>query len=74
MLLIKKSFQHANNYFIFRPRTGFDSGSIDRLEQLFRQTVGNGKEIKREDFKKIVVSKNVSNLFHNILLITILTE
>ncbi|CAH1983350.1 unnamed protein product [Acanthoscelides obtectus] len=40
------------------PRTGFDKGSIDRLEQLFRQTVGNGKEIKRQDFKKIVTSKN----------------
>ncbi|XP_044264795.1 NADPH oxidase 5 isoform X3 [Tribolium madens] len=41
-----------------RPRTGFDKGSLDRLEQLFRQTVGNEKEIKREDFKKIVISKN----------------
>jgi hypothetical protein len=29
------------------------------LEQLFRQTVGNEKEIRREDFKKIVISKNV---------------
>ncbi|KAJ8958730.1 hypothetical protein NQ318_016458 [Aromia moschata] len=41
-----------------RPRTGFDQSSIDRLEQLFRQTVGNEKEIRREDFKKIVISKN----------------
>ncbi|RZC33532.1 NADPH oxidase 5 [Asbolus verrucosus] len=41
-----------------RPRTGFDRGSLDRLEQLFRQTVGNEKEIRREDFKKIVISKN----------------
>ncbi|XP_056645958.1 NADPH oxidase 5 isoform X1 [Diorhabda sublineata] len=41
-----------------RPRTGFDKSSIDRLEQLFRQTVGQGKEIKKEDFKNIVVSKN----------------
>ncbi|CAH0550474.1 unnamed protein product [Brassicogethes aeneus] len=41
-----------------RPRTGFDKGSLERLEQLFRQTVGNEKEIRREDFKKIATSKN----------------
>ncbi|KAK9869219.1 hypothetical protein WA026_002969 [Henosepilachna vigintioctopunctata] len=41
-----------------RPRTGFDKGSLARLEQIFRQTVGNEKEIKKEDFKKIVISKN----------------
>lgn len=33
---------------------------MERLEQLFRKTVGNEKEIRREDFKKIVTSKNVS--------------
>jgi hypothetical protein len=42
-----------------RPRTGFDKGALERLELLFRKTVGNGKEIRREDFKKIVISKNV---------------
>ncbi|KAF5271691.1 hypothetical protein FQA39_LY08014 [Lamprigera yunnana] len=42
-----------------RPRTGFDKGSLQCLEQLFRQTVGNEKEIRREEFEKIVVSKNV---------------
>lgn len=47
---------------IFRPRVGFDQGSLDRLEQLFRQTVGDGKEIKKEDFKSIVLSKNVSKI------------
>ncbi|GAB0100610.1 uncharacterized protein DMENIID0001_166720 [Sergentomyia squamirostris] len=41
-----------------RPRTGFDKSSLDRLEHLFRKTVGNEKEIRREDFKKIVTSKN----------------
>ncbi|XP_037046426.1 NADPH oxidase 5 isoform X2 [Bradysia coprophila] len=41
-----------------RPRTGFDKSSLERLEQLFRKTVGNEKEIRREDFKKIVTSKN----------------
>lgn len=42
---------------------GFDKNSLERLEQLFRKTVGNEKEIRREDFKKIVMSKNVSHLF-----------
>ncbi|XP_055323484.1 superoxide-generating NADPH oxidase heavy chain subunit C isoform X2 [Sitodiplosis mosellana] len=41
-----------------RPRTGFDKSSLERLEQLFRKTVGNEEEIRREDFKKIVISKN----------------
>nr|XP_049706149.1 NADPH oxidase 5 [Helicoverpa armigera] len=41
-----------------RPRVGFDKHSVDRLEELFRQTVGNEKEITREQFQKIVVSKN----------------
>jgi len=43
-----------------RPRTGIDQANLDRLEQLFRQTVGNEKEIRRADFQKIVMSKNVS--------------
>lgn len=42
-----------------RPKTGFDKNSLEKLEQLFRKTVGEGKEIKRDDFKKIVTSKNV---------------
>ncbi|XP_073844192.1 NADPH oxidase isoform X2 [Musca autumnalis] len=41
-----------------RPRTGFDKSSLARLEQLFRNTVGNEREIRREEFKKIVISKN----------------
>ncbi|XP_063702706.1 NADPH oxidase 5 [Culicoides brevitarsis] len=41
-----------------RPRTGFDKTSLERLESLFRKTVGNEKEIRREEFKKIVTSKN----------------
>lgn len=43
-----------------RPKTGFDNASLEKLEQLFRKTVGEGKEIKRDDFKKICHSKNVS--------------
>ncbi|KAF7267617.1 hypothetical protein GWI33_019109 [Rhynchophorus ferrugineus] len=41
-----------------RPRTGIDQNNLARLEQLFRQTVGKGTEIRREDFQKIVSSKN----------------
>ncbi|EDW72398.2 uncharacterized protein Dwil_GK20906 [Drosophila willistoni] len=41
-----------------RPRTGFDKSSLARLEQLFRSTVGNEQEIRREEFQKIVTSKN----------------
>lgn len=41
-----------------RPRVGFDKHSVDRLEKLFRATVGDEKEITREQFQKIVVSKN----------------
>ncbi|XP_052839928.1 NADPH oxidase 5 isoform X2 [Drosophila gunungcola] len=41
-----------------RPRTGFDKSSLARLEQLFRTTVGNEQEIRREEFQKIVTSKN----------------
>ncbi|XP_043282159.1 NADPH oxidase 5 [Venturia canescens] len=41
-----------------RPRAGFDAGNLEWLEKIFRQTVGNEKEIRREDFKKIVTSKN----------------
>ncbi|KAJ9589563.1 hypothetical protein L9F63_017228, partial [Diploptera punctata] len=41
-----------------RPRTGIDKSNLEWLEQLFRQTVGNEREIRRDDFKKIVISKN----------------
>lgn len=46
-----------------RAKTGFDKNSLEKLEQLFRKTVGDGKEIKRDDFKKIVTSKNVRRNF-----------
>ncbi|XP_046423104.1 NADPH oxidase 5 isoform X3 [Neodiprion fabricii] len=41
-----------------RSRAGFDKESLAHLENIFKQTVGNEKEIRREEFKKIVVSKN----------------
>ncbi|CAH2098519.1 unnamed protein product [Euphydryas editha] len=40
------------------PRVGIDKANVDRLEQLFKQTAGDQKEITREQFQKIVVSKN----------------
>ncbi|XP_073994728.1 NADPH oxidase isoform X2 [Rhodnius prolixus] len=41
-----------------RRRTGFEKSNLEWLEQLFRQTVGNEKEIRRDDFKKILITKN----------------
>lgn len=42
-----------------RPRgSGFDKQALASLEQLFRRTVGDQKEIRRDDFQKIVISKN----------------
>ncbi|XP_076766799.1 NADPH oxidase [Xylocopa sonorina] len=41
-----------------RPLAGFDKRSLEWLEKIFKQTVGNEKEIKREEFNKIVTSKN----------------
>ncbi|XP_037826147.1 uncharacterized protein LOC119614118 isoform X2 [Lucilia sericata] len=52
---IMEFISHLTN---LRARTGFDKSSLARLEQLFRNTVGNEKEIRREEFKKIVISKN----------------
>lgn len=46
-----------------RPKAGFDQGSLEWLETLFRQTVGDKKEISLDDFNKIVHSKNVSTNF-----------
>ncbi|XP_049880958.1 NADPH oxidase 5 [Pectinophora gossypiella] len=41
-----------------RSRAGFDRHSVDWLEELFRNTVGDQQEITREQFQRIVVSKN----------------
>ncbi|XP_017794538.1 PREDICTED: NADPH oxidase 5 [Habropoda laboriosa] len=41
-----------------RPRAGFDKRSLEWLEMIFKETVGNEKEIRREEFNKIVTSKN----------------
>ncbi|XP_026813046.1 NADPH oxidase 5 [Rhopalosiphum maidis] len=41
-----------------RVKSGFDSENLMWLEQLFRQTVGDEMEIKRDDFNKILITKN----------------
>ncbi|KAL6262435.1 hypothetical protein P5V15_007520 [Pogonomyrmex californicus] len=41
-----------------RPRAGFDKGNLEWLEKIFKQTVGNEGEIRREEFNTIVISKN----------------
>ncbi|XP_071440439.1 NADPH oxidase 5 [Hetaerina americana] len=41
-----------------RPRCGIDKASLEWLEKLFRDTVGDQREIRREEFRKIVISKN----------------
>lgn len=55
------SFTELINYlFLSRPRTGLDKESLEWLEKMFRETVGDQKEIRREDFNKILQTKNVS--------------
>ncbi|XP_012231474.2 NADPH oxidase 5 [Linepithema humile] len=41
-----------------RPHAGFDKTNLEWLEKIFKQTVGNEREIRREEFKTIVTSKN----------------
>ncbi|XP_046387375.1 NADPH oxidase 5 [Ischnura elegans] len=41
-----------------RPRSGIDKDSLEWLERLFRNTVGDQREIRQEEFRKIVISKN----------------
>ncbi|KAG8222080.1 hypothetical protein J437_LFUL000524 [Ladona fulva] len=40
------------------PRSGIDHASLLWLEKLFRDTVGDQREIRKDDFRKIVISKN----------------
>lgn len=47
-------------FICFRTRSGLDKESLEWLEKIFRETVGDEKEIRREDFNKILLSKNVS--------------
>lgn len=59
MYLFSKK-KKMNLLIMFRVKSGFDSENLMWLEQLFRQTVGNEMEIKRDDFNKILITKNVS--------------
>lgn len=63
--IISCKYAKIKNYFtVFRVKSGFDSENLMWLEQLFRQTVGDEMEIKRDDFNKILITKNVSPLFY----------
>ena len=47
--------------FIFSPRTEMTAENLRWLENVFRRTVGENGEIRLQDFKNIVHSKNVRN-------------
>ena len=52
---------------MFRKRGVLNEENISWLEQVFRENVGKGKEeFTLDEFKKIVPSKNVSNLLFKI--------
>jgi len=56
----RKHIKLTTDVLLFRVKSGFDSENLMWLEQLFRQTVGDEMEIKRDDFNKILITKNVS--------------
>ena len=47
-------------FFSFSPRTEMTEENLKWLENVFRRTVGDNGEIRLQDFKNIVHSKNVS--------------
>ena len=49
--------------FLFSPRTEMTEENLKWLENVFRRTVGENGEIRLQDFKNIVHSKNVSIIF-----------
>lgn len=55
----RKQIKLTIDILLFRVKSGFDSENLMWLEQLFRQTVGDEMEIKRDDFNKILITKNV---------------
>lgn len=48
---------------LFSPRTEMTAENLRWLENVFRRTVGENGEIRLQDFKNIVHSKNVSHFF-----------
>ena len=52
----------------FSPRTEMTAENLRWLENVFRRTVGENGEIRLQDFKNIVHSKNVSLLIDQIYL------
>ena len=47
-------------FYFFSPRTEMTEENLKWLENVFRRTVGDNGEIRLQDFKNIVHSKNVS--------------
>ena len=50
-------------FYFFSPRTEMTEENLKWLENVFRRTVGDNGEIRLQDFKNIVHSKNVSNTY-----------
>ena len=65
MVIILNSYNtHSNThscyfYAYFSPRTEMTAENLRWLENVFRRTVGENGEIRLQDFKNIVHSKNV---------------
>lgn len=50
----------------YRSSSRLTTENIRCLEKLFRENVGDGNEIRKEDFKRIIQTKNVSfRILHN---------
>lgn len=54
------SILRASANLFFSPRTEMTEENLKWLENVFRRTVGENGEIRLQDFKNIVHSKNVS--------------
>ena len=50
--------------FFFRPRSELTEENLKWLENVFRRTVGENGEIRLQDFKNIVHSKNVNSTIY----------
>ena len=56
-----------SNVLFFSPRTEMTAENLRWLENVFRRTVGENGEIRLQDFKNIVHSKNVSHRSINVI-------
>ena len=66
--LIDKNLEKSYNIKVshvrlsFSPRSEMTEENLKRLEHVFRKTVGSNGEIRLQDFKNIVSSKNVRKI------------